>query len=298
MLLLCGAVYGGGVRERTMPLAPLFITSLTSHKWIVVLQKLSEMGGFVYVLGPCGPLPQTRLWLWEFLPLPWLMQIFTSRGFESLVSHTETLGSAVCLASQWFFPAYWPMNLGPTGPPAICLAVGPLCLGSLSLPFLPVWMNVSLTLWLLDFHEVWVSGSSGCFLFLNLLLSFWLYKKVKHFYLCLHYVQNSCAAFSKSLAYQYVSRSTWFCFLNSNRLVQRKASNMDRIIHHLQESNIQNIVFIQTSHFLVLQSSDTRWINTFFSPVFIDEAGEVVALDLGIVAILLWWRSRPSFHLV
>ena len=62
---------------------------------------------------------------------------------------------------------------------------------------------------------------------------------------------------------------------------------MDRIIHHLQESNIQNIVFIQTSHFLVLQSSDTRWINTFFSPVFIDEAGEVVALDLGIVAILL-----------
>ena len=45
-----------------------------------------------------------------------------------------------------------------------------------SAPLLLVWMNVSsLIPWLLDFHAVWLSVSSGCFLFLNLLVSFfWL----------------------------------------------------------------------------------------------------------------------------
>ena len=43
----------------------------------------------------------------------------------------------------------------------------------LSLPFLPVWMNVSsLTLWLSDFDTVRFSVSSGCFLFLNCCPSF------------------------------------------------------------------------------------------------------------------------------
>ena len=41
----------------------------------------------------------------------------------------------------------------------------PACL---SLPLLLVWMNISsLTLWLSDFHTVWFSVSSSCFLFLN-----------------------------------------------------------------------------------------------------------------------------------
>ena len=58
----------------------------------------------------------------------------------------------------------------------------------LSLPLLPGWMNVSsLTLWLSDFHKVWFSGSYGCFLFLNLLLSFfWLCEEVKCIYLRLY----------------------------------------------------------------------------------------------------------------
>ena len=56
-----------------------------------------------------------------------------------------------------------------------------------SLPLLQVWMNVSsLISWLLDFHIVRFSGSSGCFLFLNLLLSFWLCEEVQCVYLCLH----------------------------------------------------------------------------------------------------------------
>ena len=55
-------------------------------------------------------------------------------------------------------------------------------------PLLPVWMNVSsLTPWLLDFLTIQFSGSSGCLLFLNLLLSFfWLCKEAKCIYLCLY----------------------------------------------------------------------------------------------------------------
>ena len=84
--------------------------------------------------------------------------------------------------SQWFFPAYRPTSVGPTGPPATSLAVHPLHSSCPSLPLLTVWMNVSLTPWLSNFHEVWISGSSGCFLFLSLLLLFfWLCKEVKRF---------------------------------------------------------------------------------------------------------------------
>ena len=53
-------------------------------------------------------------------------------------------------------------------PASPCLATSPLCPGCPSPPLLPVWMNVSsLTPWLLDFHTVQFSVSSGCFLFLN-----------------------------------------------------------------------------------------------------------------------------------
>ena len=45
--------------------------------------------------------------------------------------------------------------------------------GCLSLPLLPVWMNVSsLSPWLSDFHTVQFSVSSGCFFFLNCCPSF------------------------------------------------------------------------------------------------------------------------------
>ena len=49
------------------------------------------------------------------------------------------------------------------------------------------WMIVSsLTPWLSELHTVQFSGSSGCFLFFNLLSFFWLCKEVKCIYLCLH----------------------------------------------------------------------------------------------------------------
>ena len=59
--------------------------------------------------------------------------------------------------------------------------------GCLSLLLLPVWMNVSsLTPWLLDFHTVRFSVSSGCFLFLNFLSFFWLWEEAQCVYLHLH----------------------------------------------------------------------------------------------------------------
>ena len=82
---------------------------------------------------------------------------------------------------------------------AFCsLTVGPLCPpGCSSLPLLPVWMNVSLSPWLSEFHVVCYSGSSGCLLFLNWSLSFFsLSEEEKHFYLCLHLGWNSPFMFS------------------------------------------------------------------------------------------------------
>ena len=68
-----------------------------------------------------------------------------------------------------------------------CLAVSPLYPGCPSLPLLPVCLNVSsLSPWLSDFHAVRFSVSSGCFLFLNLLSFFWLCRRSKCIYLCLH----------------------------------------------------------------------------------------------------------------
>ena len=58
------------------------------------------------------------------------------------------------------------------------LALSPFHPSFLSSPLLPVWMNVSsFTPLLLDFHTVRFPGSSGYFLFFNLLLFFfWLYE--------------------------------------------------------------------------------------------------------------------------
>ena len=65
--------------------------------------------------------------------------------------------------------------------------------GCPSLPLLPVWMNVSsLTPWLLDFHEVQFSVNSGCFLYSNLLLSFfWLCEEAQCVYVHVHLGQKS-----------------------------------------------------------------------------------------------------------
>ena len=78
----------------------------------------------------------------------------------------------VILAPQSFTPVYQHTTVGAPGPPVTTLPFILSILAAHSHP-LPVWMDVSsLTPWLLDFHTVRFSGSSGYFLFLNLLLSF------------------------------------------------------------------------------------------------------------------------------
>ena len=180
----------------------------------------SRMSKFVYVLGPCGPLPRTPVIL--------------------RVSPTATTPADFYIQRFWVcsFPCRNPGLCGlsrfPVVPPSLSAhecgtswftshllgcASSPTWLPSP--PLLPVGMNVSLTPWLSDFHEVWISGSSVYFLFLNLLLSFfWLCEEAKCFYLCLHRGWNSWAAFSKSLVYQYRSRSTCIkIFLDINVII-------------------------------------------------------------------------------
>ena len=134
----------------------------------------SRGGDFVYVLGPFGSLQQTLLWGWEFLLPPQPPQVFIARGFEALFPFAGTLGCRVCLPPQLFLLVYLHTNVRP--PSSLTAAL--LCIlsapAALPQPVL-VWMNVSsLTPWLLDFYTVQFSGSSGYFLFLNLLSFFWL----------------------------------------------------------------------------------------------------------------------------
>ena len=188
-------MWGRG-REEAMVLAPLS----AEFQSLLLLPTIklgssgadSWVGGSVYVLDSCGSLQQTLLRGWEFLLLPpQPPQVFSfrglrlyfgaSRGWGGLfhspavppglsmcecgaigsTSH-HLVGSASCSLAC---PV--PQSATLLGPPAVpcCESSPPSCL---SLPLLPVWMNVSsLSPWLLDFHTVWFSGSSGCFLFLN-----------------------------------------------------------------------------------------------------------------------------------
>ena len=101
----------------------------------------------------------------------------------------------VCLAPQLFLLVYPHVNMRLPGSPATAASFRlladslphPLCPSCPSLPFLLIWVNVSsLTPWLSDFHTVQFSGSSGYFLFLIFLLSFWFCQEAKCIYLCLH----------------------------------------------------------------------------------------------------------------
>ena len=197
-MLRCDAVCGGGVREGTVPLAQLSdgfqsLAPLPTSK-LGPSGADSLVGGFVYVLGPCGSLQQTAVRL-GVSPSATTSMSFTARVFEALFPHAGTLGSVVCIDPQFFLPVYVHANVGPPAPPTAALPsppatdlLGVLSTPAASPPLLPVWMNVSaLTPWLSDFHTARFSVSSGCTLFFNLLLSFfWLCKEVKCIYLHLH----------------------------------------------------------------------------------------------------------------
>ena len=97
-----------------------------------------------------------------------------NQWFEALFPHVGTLDCVVYHQVHQLLP-YQPAAALPTplhNPPPHWVCQPPPCHesslpGFLSPPLLPVWMNVSLSLWLSDFHTVRFSVSSGCFLFLN-----------------------------------------------------------------------------------------------------------------------------------
>ena len=103
-----------------------------------------------------------------------------NQWFDALFPHAGTLGCVACHPVHQLLPhqpaAALPTLLHNLPPHWVCQPT-PCSMSSLpgcpSPPLLPVWMNVSsLSPWLLDFHTVQFSGSSGWFLFLNCCPSF------------------------------------------------------------------------------------------------------------------------------
>ena len=125
----------------------------------------SRVGGFVYILAPCGSLQQTLLWGWESLPLPQPPRNFSLRFwgfcFPCWIPRLHGLSHSLVV----------PHNLsscecGTTWSVSHCLISHLLHPSLPSSPLLPIWINVSsLTPWLSDFHTVQFSGSSGWFCF-------------------------------------------------------------------------------------------------------------------------------------
>ena len=154
---------------------------------------VSWVGELVHTLGPCGSLQWSLLWGWEFLLPPppprmfsisglrlhfpelepWVVQPALLPDCSSQCVHARMWGCRVCQPPpcgvhqlQPGLPCSTIRHL--TGFASPRLAASPLLPGCSSLPLPPVWMNVSsLSPWLSDFHIVWFSVSSGCFLFLN-----------------------------------------------------------------------------------------------------------------------------------
>ena len=189
MLQHCGAVCGGGAWEGTSLLAWLSASFQSLPLWptsqLGPSGADSQVGGYMYVLGPCGSLQQTHVRL-RVSPSAATPTGFYSQRFWGFISLRQNPGLCSLSRSPIVPPGLSNTNVGlphlvcqsPPCPPGLLPAALPhhLCPGCPSLALLPVWMNVSsLTPWLLDFHTVQICGISGYFLFLNLLLFFsWL----------------------------------------------------------------------------------------------------------------------------
>ena len=115
----------------------------------------SRVGGFVYILGPCGSLQQTLLWGWGFLPLPQSPQVFSLRGLRLYFPTLEPwVGWSVLLPScSSRFNLH--VNVGPPSPPAAAL---PWVLSTqlpVSVPPAGLGECFFFDCWLSDFHTVW-----------------------------------------------------------------------------------------------------------------------------------------------
>ena len=146
-------------------LLPQFRVSFSkskSHSSLGTMQAWFPMGEPVYGCGSCLPnLVPTGFSKWE---LGYISHVWNS-------SLTGTLGCTVCLAPQLFLPVYLHTNVGPptllvtdsSGLPAAALSWVLSAQLPTSAP--PTSLDECvLTPRLLDFHTVWFSVSSGCFL--------------------------------------------------------------------------------------------------------------------------------------
>ena len=197
--LRCDAVCGGGVWEGTLLLAPLSagfqaLPRLPTTK-LGPCGADSWVGGFVYILGPCGSLQQTLLWGWEFLPLlPQPPQVFSVRDFGILFLRTGLYS----LSCSPIVPPSLPICkcgtarsashcLAHPGPPAAALSRVLSILLPTSAPPTSLDECFFFNSWLLGFYTVRFFVSSGCFLFLNLVVFFfWLCEEAQCVYLCPH----------------------------------------------------------------------------------------------------------------
>ena len=121
----CVAVSEGGVRGGTTSFAwllPCFQPlSLLPTSKLGPSGADSRVGGFVYILGPCGSLNKLSCEAGSFSHCHNPHRYFTTRGLEALVSCTGTLSCAVCLAPQLFLPVYLNMYMEMPGLPSCCL---------------------------------------------------------------------------------------------------------------------------------------------------------------------------------
>ena len=186
-LLHCGAICWGGVREGTMPLAQLSaclqsLPPLLTSK-LDLSSADSQVGGFVYLLGPCECSNGLSCETVGFSHCPNPHKCFQSQVLRLYFPALELwVVPSVLLpsCSSWFIHMrIWDCRVCQLLP---CCNSSPIRCPSPSL--LPVWMNISsLIPWLSDFHTVQISDSS-VYLFFNLLLSFfWLCKEAECIFL-------------------------------------------------------------------------------------------------------------------
>ena len=175
------------------------VTSPTTHNQIRPFWCWFLVGGFAYILGPCGSLLLTLLWGWEFFELtPQPLQVFSVRDFEALFPNTGILGCTVCLTPQLFLPVYlhayvgWPSPQATAlpGPPATalpCVLSARLTVSTPPTSLDECFFFNSLVVGLpysLIFCQFWLFF---LFCFLNSLLSFfWLCEEAQCVYLHLH----------------------------------------------------------------------------------------------------------------
>ena len=100
ILPLCGSVWGEGserglchyLASGGLPGCHTFSSHFTHSPYVtsallaIALVLNPRVGGFVYVLRPCGPFKQSFLKIQQFLPLPQLPLVFIGRSYGDLSS--------------------------------------------------------------------------------------------------------------------------------------------------------------------------------------------------------------------